>query len=198
VGCDFYSICKKLSQCSCDLLLLGSSLLGLLGLGLRRCGGSLLLGLLGLLIGRCLSLLGFNLSGFSLLLGDDSLDGLLLLEEESSLDAITCAVHASRSTISASDSSVGLCESLVLERSKAWHTDNLSLAVTTSGTLGCLLDHVESEATTGGLDDLGLVRSGVEVVSSSVNQTLDHLKSTTRMKIDHKKKYNRARHLEEL
>lgn len=47
---------------------------------------------------------------------------------------------------------------------------------------------MEGETTTGSLDDLGLVRSGVEVVSSSVNQTLDHLNSTTRMKIDHRKK----------
>ena len=129
------------------LLLLWGSLLG----------SGLVGGLLGLLVSGSLGLFCLDLAGLSLLLGDDGLDGLLLLEEECSLDSVSSAVHASGTTISSGNGSVGLCESLVLVSSKAWDTNDLTLAVTASWTLGGLLDDVEGETTTWCLHDLSLV-----------------------------------------
>ena len=132
----------------------------------------------GLLLDSCLGLGGLGLLGLRLLLSNNSLDGLLFLQEESALDSISHAGHATGTSIGTSNSSVGLGNTLVLEWPKGWDSNDLSLAIATSGTLGGLADVVESQSTTGRLDNLGLVRLGVEVVLTSADYTLDHLKST--------------------
>jgi hypothetical protein len=59
-------------------------------------------------------------------------------------------------------------KSLVLVRSERRNSDDLTLAVSTARTDSVLLDHMESQLTTRGLDFLDLVRTGVEVVLASV------------------------------
>ena len=59
-------------------------------------------------------------------------------------------------------------KSLVLIRSEARNSDDLTLAITTARASGVLLNHLVSELSTRSLDDLDLVRTGVEVVLASV------------------------------
>ena len=110
---------------------------------------------LGLLLGL---LLGLSL--LSRLL-ENSLDDLLLLNEESTDDLVSNRVGRDATTVSTVNGLVGLGDIGVLSGSQGLNTRKRSTSVTTLGSGTVLLDMVVSKVSTRGLDDLNLVRSGV-------------------------------------
>jgi len=109
-----------------------------------------------------------------LLLGllEDLLDDLLLLDQESTDDAVLDAAGASRSTVGALDGLLGAGDLGVLAGAEGGDTLELGTAVTALGGSTPLLDVQVTEFTTGGLDDADLLAPGVVGRATPVGESV--------------------------
>ncbi|KNE00956.2 hypothetical protein QG37_01827 [Candidozyma auris] len=90
-----------------------------------------------------------------------SLDDLSLLNQESSDNSLLDTVGASRTTVSSSDSLLGLGDSSVSSWSQGGDTSQRDTTVTTLWSGSSLLQVSSDQLTTWGLDDSDLVGLGV-------------------------------------